>query len=353
MKPAEVKGETCAITDPESDYTYDFSPLRGLQYNVTVDDSSFQVTACGKLNATCHGSNTATTCQHTSDNNEFNCGDYSTQTIRYFEGSKTIWYRGGDVCHHVDANRSVLLNLECDRSVYIGEPRYVQEIDCAYTFEWPTALACPPQELECVAGGGNYNLQALLGNQNWVVNTGNSKDFTLVIGGCKYVISYHYIIITSYHCIIITSSLTIIPLHHYYVIPLHHYYIISYIIPYTIISLYHYIIHHTSPPPRSLNLKDHPQCPQKPGIGACRYPTEGGDQSGAALGFVTGDLVVEGEGELKLSYYNGDKWCGDDKRNSVVNIYFHCSQGAGAVSLLMCPSRHPPPPPPPPPPTIT
>ncbi len=65
--------------------------------------------------------------------------------------------------------------------------RYVQERDCEYSFEWPTALACPPRELECLAEGGDYDLQPLLGNRNWVVTTFGSNSFTYIIGGCRWV----------------------------------------------------------------------------------------------------------------------------------------------------------------------
>ena len=63
-----------------------------------------------------------------------------------------------------------------------------QEVDCEYSFEWPTLLACPHKELECVAAGGKYDLRPLLHYRNWMVTT--SGDYSIVVGGCRY-ISYN------------------------------------------------------------------------------------------------------------------------------------------------------------------
>ena len=189
VKPVQEK--SCNVTNPESGYTYDFSSLHTTTnpyHNVTSggeDGFRWEVTACGFLNHTCDGSNSAPVCQH-ADSHEYKCGEYETQSLKYFDGSLTVSYTGGRKCHHVDRNRSVLINLECDRTVYIGEPKYVQESDCEYTFEWPTALACPPRELECVAEGGKYDLRPLMETQNWEVNNGlDAGKHRILIGGCR------------------------------------------------------------------------------------------------------------------------------------------------------------------------
>ncbi len=65
-------------------------------------------------------------------------------------------------------------------------PRYLNESECAYSFEWATPLACEPRELQCVAAGGKYDLTPLLGNQHWVVDTGEvGGEYVYVIGGCR------------------------------------------------------------------------------------------------------------------------------------------------------------------------
>lgn len=67
-------------------------------------------------------------------------------------------------------------------------------------------------------------------------------------------------------------------------------------------------------------------------MGACRYSSDGGEGVGGrkVLGYVTGDLVEESSGRLRLSYYNGDP-CANG-RKSVVHVYFQCAAGEGAVS---------------------
>ncbi len=128
VKPVEVTNGSCALTDAETGYTFDFSPMNQLYHTVAGDDVSYSVVACGHLNFTCHHSSSAAVCQHihrAEQNANYTCGESSNQTLRYFEGSITVRYTSGDLCSHVHQNRSVLLNMECDRSVYIGEPRYV------------------------------------------------------------------------------------------------------------------------------------------------------------------------------------------------------------------------------------
>ena len=58
-----------------------------------------------------------------------------------------------------------------------------QEVDCEYSFVWPTLLACPHKELECVARGGRYDLRPLLHYHNYMVTT--SGDYTIAVGGCR------------------------------------------------------------------------------------------------------------------------------------------------------------------------
>lgn len=188
------KEMSCTVTDSVLGYTFDLSPLHTNRSYFLVNSSTsngptWNITVCGALNSTCNTTKsdvgTVPVCQYASNSHPYTCGKLATQTIQYLDGSLSLRYTGGDACHHVVRNRSVLINFECDNSVYIGEPKYVREENCDYTFEWPTALACRPRELECVAAGGKYDLRALLESQNWVVNTGDGTKFHYIIGGCR------------------------------------------------------------------------------------------------------------------------------------------------------------------------
>ena len=240
---------------------------------VTDHKTVYNVTACGPLAGSGSGgtggsgpcSGDTPLCQVDSNGVAHSLGQVSTQQLTYFEGSLTLTYSGGEKCRRTGKDRTVEINLECDRSVYIGTPKYVQEDNCSYTFVWPTALACPPRELQCVAQGGKYDMRPLLQQRNWLVDAGKSGN-VYKIGGC-----------------------------------------------------------------RALDIKAAPECSQQDGVGACRYTmTKDGPANAKVLGYVTGELVETGEGELSLTYHNGDT-CSEG-RSSLVHVHFRCSPGKGAVS---------------------
>lgn len=210
IKP--IKSPTCQLTLP-SGFTFDLSPLHSPTtkqddktskgsdhdfYKVTSSSSpvvSFDLGICGSLSSQCNGHAGVPVCQTDSVHKQHVCGLNSTQQMVYFDGSLYLKYSDGDLCHHNNRNRSVIINFECDRTANAttSRPHYVREEDCGYSFEWPTPLVCEPQELECVAAGGKYDLTPLLGNQHWEVDT---KDvggaFVYVIGGCRYVLGMLY-----------------------------------------------------------------------------------------------------------------------------------------------------------------
>ena len=81
---------------------------------------------------------------------------------------------------------------------------------------------------------------------------------------------------------------------------------------------------------RSLDVDQVPRCPQVPWMGACRYPSGNSSAPGSVLGYVTGDIVEESEGSLRLQYHNGDTCHGS--RKSMVHIHFTCGLRSGSVS---------------------
>ena len=202
VKP--ITSATCQLT-LSSGFTFDLSPLNSPQssgdseaestvngfYHVASNTSgfAFDLAICGYLATPCsEGKTGVTVCQTDSNKKKHTCGVNTTQTLTYFDGSLSLSYKEGDTCSHVHKNRSVLVNFECDRTANMSTttPRYVRESDCAYTFEWPTPLACVPWELECVAAGGKYDLTPLLGNRHWEVDTRDAGGgYVYIIGGCR------------------------------------------------------------------------------------------------------------------------------------------------------------------------
>ncbi len=195
-----ITSQTCSVSNP-SGFTFDLSPLSYINSTLsyfpidTPSGHTYHVSICNPLNHPCmtaEDNGTVAVCQIDSSHKPHQCGLSNTQTLTYFDGSLTMNFIGGDQCHHNNKNRSVLINFECDRTLvdYKGYPRFISENeDCGYTFDWPTALACPPQELQCLASGGRYNLQPLLQQQVWSVR-GLGDGYSYVIGGCRYVLMY-------------------------------------------------------------------------------------------------------------------------------------------------------------------
>ncbi len=82
---------------------------------------------------------------------------------------------------------------------------------------------------------------------------------------------------------------------------------------------------------RSLDFSKVPQCPQREGMGACRYRDDDSPGSGSVLGYISSDIVEERDGELVLTYTNGD--CSNGRRG-VVHVHFRC--GDSVVRVWCC-----------------
>ena len=54
---------------------------------------------------------------------------------------------------------------------------------------------------------------------------------------------------------------------------------------------------------------------------------------GSALGYMTGNIIEEDEGVLRLEYHNGDSCPGGGK--SMVHIHFTCGPGTREVKGLL------------------
>ena len=191
MCPLEVEVvKACNITDDATGYTFDLGPLKKHHNNLyTVTDDSnhtFSLTLCGVLSESkCSGKNVAV-CQTVNSDRHVIGGTYSSMELTYLDGSLSLYYREGDSCSN-NAHRVTEIDFLCDRFAgddYFGQPQFVSESShCHYVFEWPTPLACPPDELSCLAVGGKYNLKALMEKRNWFVSGNDGLQY--VIGGCQ------------------------------------------------------------------------------------------------------------------------------------------------------------------------
>ncbi len=194
-----VQSSSCQVATP-SNFTFNLLPLATRQDNSTIyqigaaptaasgGGFSFNLSVCLDVSkqVPCNGVNGVAVCQLDSVHKFHSCGLFATEKLTYFDGSLSLRYTGGDLCHRTNRNRSVLVTFECDRQASVSEtmPTYMNESDCAYLFTWPTPLACLPQELDCVAAGGKYDLSPLMQRKYWEVESG-IQDVTYIIGGCR------------------------------------------------------------------------------------------------------------------------------------------------------------------------
>lgn len=95
--------------------------------SLSVSDGkySWDIALCGALNYACHGSSSnVSVCQHF-DDHQRTSGVQTTRRLQFFDGSLSMRFTGGEKCSN-GRNRSTLINFECDRTVLIGQPRYVE-----------------------------------------------------------------------------------------------------------------------------------------------------------------------------------------------------------------------------------
>lgn len=261
----------CKITDTTTGYTFHIDQLKSHQsiYNIydTVGHTHYTLALCGALQASdsrCASDKGGTAvCQVDSLNHTHNSGVYSTMTLTYVEESLKLNYLGGQICSDGHA-RMTEIDFVCDRKFgdsFYGVPVFDSESShCHYLFVWHTPLACLPAKIECIAGGGAYDLRPLMQTRNWYVNTDHGQ---FVLGVCQPI------------------------------------------------------------------SNDQP-CTDKSGVGACLVAPGSGTNNGTVYGYMTGDLVVVGNGQIQLTYHNGESCSGGFRKVTVIN--FLCNSKADPVS---------------------
>lgn len=179
----------CNVTDIARGYTFNLEPLKARQHIYTINDtktnSQYLLTVCSAFQKedTLCGKDGIAGCQIVGNNRSYSTGTYSSMTLTYKEKeSITLTYTGGDSCSTGPPRRTEV-DFVCERSAGLGYPRTVSEPHhCNYLFTWPTSLACLPTTLECVAGGGAYDLRPLMQTRNWRVVTSHGN---VVLSVCQ------------------------------------------------------------------------------------------------------------------------------------------------------------------------
>jgi insulin-like growth factor 2 receptor len=179
-----VTGKNCAVTDPNTDVTYDLSPLEKAARTLRQGDKyEYTLAICGAT-SDCDG-----VCQldlQASDHPVYKLG-MANDKLKLRDGRLFLEYGDGA------DGRSTLIEFVCSRDAGEGSPRFVEEKgDLSYFFEWKTTLACGDvAEVECLVIDDKFQqrdltpLKLFKGASNWEVeNKGRTDSYEYLINVC-------------------------------------------------------------------------------------------------------------------------------------------------------------------------
>ncbi|GFR62204.1 cation-independent mannose-6-phosphate receptor-like protein, partial [Elysia marginata] len=178
-----------AVCTTTTGFTFDLNPLKkeagysilgsdGYQYWVNVCDTVKHDTYCQDP-----PHNNAAICQVNikGANEEIKVASPST-TLEYFDGVLNLTYTGGET--YRDPNntpRQAEIAFLCDMAAGVGTPKFLEEKEFTYAFEWRTHYACPTMPVECAVTDEKTNTQYDLSSlvkitENWQVEDRDDAD---------------------------------------------------------------------------------------------------------------------------------------------------------------------------------
>ncbi|XP_045197868.2 cation-independent mannose-6-phosphate receptor-like isoform X2 [Mercenaria mercenaria] len=126
-------------------------------------------------------------CQAASNGKSYNIGYIQSKPIAHTDGSLTIHYRNGDICHKGtdrQAHRSTRINFFCSDTEH--GPVFESETEtCEYVFNWQTPAACPLQSNT----GGQCKVVDPLYKYEFDLNVLATSDYHVAVGDEEYIIS--------------------------------------------------------------------------------------------------------------------------------------------------------------------
>ncbi|KAM4694239.1 cation-independent mannose-6-phosphate receptor [Discoglossus pictus] len=197
---SKTEGDNCKVSDPQSEFSFDLSPLtkKDGSYIVTGDSYDFSINVCGNVQEPQCGSNSGA-CQMTKTKSDhWNLG-VSNSRLSYYDGIIQLSYKDGTPYNDDKKTpRSSLITFLCDRSEDIGEPEYQKEDNYTYNFKWHTKYACPVITKECVVmdkeRNEQYDLSSLSKSENgdsvnwYAMDTRTDKHKKYYINVCRSII---------------------------------------------------------------------------------------------------------------------------------------------------------------------
>lgn len=144
--------KSCVVQDNETGALYDLSSLTKSDgywaiFPEPFPEYTYAINLCAAVDVSGCSGNAA--CQllrdASSTNSPYGYGLGRASSPRVEDDHLVIEYVGGTICHANNNSRhtrSTKILLYCQMSAGIGEPRFIEETDCSYTFEWYTSEAC-------------------------------------------------------------------------------------------------------------------------------------------------------------------------------------------------------------------
>ncbi|XP_035222792.1 cation-independent mannose-6-phosphate receptor-like isoform X1 [Stegodyphus dumicola] len=190
--------ESCQLTDPDSGFTFDLTPLwkSAEPYTVTVSPSStFQLNICGKVVSGCftpdgkQSSKNVSVCEtDLEDKLVANIAVSDSYLLSYSTGRDlSITYKSFD-----DLKEEVIIKFPCSNTTADPNPKFVSHENKQYIFEMKTSLTCIPAHFDCNVidqYGNEYDLSPLAkySDGNWEVadNRPNYSHLRYHINFCR------------------------------------------------------------------------------------------------------------------------------------------------------------------------
>eukprot|EP00123_Amoebidium_parasiticum_P017322 comp23800_c0_seq1/m.41372 comp23800_c0_seq1/g.41372 ORF comp23800_c0_seq1/g.41372 comp23800_c0_seq1/m.41372 type:complete len:2646 (-) comp23800_c0_seq1:58-7995(-) len=193
-----MEGSECTLTDKSTGSFYDLRPLNKLSNgqgfiisDMTTYGQTYSLNVCGEVGGKFACGAGAGACMIDTEGKIVKIGA-ANSSVELDNGSLRLLLAGEEPCpKSPTVNRTTQILFVCSKRVGSGNPRLVlNDEDCSYTFQWPTAIACASkdEEVPCAFSstftGKKYDLSSLArsekGDQNWVVeDTKNNKRFLL------------------------------------------------------------------------------------------------------------------------------------------------------------------------------
>ncbi|KAL3881276.1 hypothetical protein ACJMK2_027732 [Sinanodonta woodiana] len=189
-----LKDGECKAKDPNSDFVFDFAPLKKKDGFYTVstanNETTFKLNICGAVPTTVCDlveNKDPSICSISKNGSKTSLATVST-TIDFDIGRMRLLYEGITLPN--GQRTQVSITFLCDNDNLMGEPKFVRKEENMYIFDVETSLACPPKVMDCFlkdSQGREYDLEPLGTFEGWLVEDTREShtDLKYHISVCK------------------------------------------------------------------------------------------------------------------------------------------------------------------------